>query len=317
MDARRAEDILRHITNDEDYGKAVLEQLPLADAIAVIENLLNTCIKQADSMDKANDVTFFMGIKEAFRPIVLDKIRKAEHLWVFYSALTSYPYTVDGDLVVAYDYTNCKKMTDKLNGLGYMIELSVAEPEQFAMEIAHMYRNGYNNIRFVSDDAVFIASREEIYPYDNFVKDDYITNPALSQSLIALLQETRKEMAVEEGEKSDAYKEMLQKRENDFLFAMKNAEFMIPCSKQENNDEIEISIESIDVTEKLGVMVGSVIAIPAFTDGYEMNKCYPGLHENMLYTYDELVSTVNELGAAGILINALGQSQFIYAEDLK
>lgn len=319
MNAQRAQDILRHITSDEDYGKAMLEKLPLDEAIAVSEDLLNVCIKEADSTDRANDATFFTGIKEAYRPIIIDKIRKAEHLWIVYSGLTGYPYTVDGDMIVIYDYANSKPITDKLNSLGYMIELSVVDADVFAMEVAHMYRNGYKNIRFVSGSTTpFIVEREELYPYEQFVKDDYITNPALSQSVIALLQETRKEMSVEEGNAMEEFRKMLQKREADFLNAMKNAEFMIPCSKTESNDSIEISIEHIDITEKIGAKNGSrVLAIPAFTDGFEMNKCYPGLHENMLYTYSELADTVKELGAAGIIINALGASQFMSVEDME
>ena len=319
MDALRAQDLLRHITGDEDYGKAMMEKLPLDEAIAVIEDLLNVCIKQADEKKNANDAAFFSDMKKAFRPIVIDKIRNAEHLWVVYSDVTGYPYSVDRDMLVVYDYTQSKTITDRLNAQGYLAVLSLVTPEQFANEISHMYRNGYKNIRFVSGNGTpFIVAREEIYPYEQFMKEDYITNPALSQSMIALFQETRKTSKVESGAPEEAFREMLEKREKEFITAVKNAEYMVPCVKQDNGDEVEISFQFIDITERVESKDGEpVIAIPAFTDGFEMNKCYPGQYENMLCTFDELLDTINELGASGMIINALGISQYMDTDTLK
>ena len=54
-----------------------------------------------------------------------------------------------------------------------------------------------------------------------------------------------------------------------------------------------------------------VIAIPVFTDGYEMDKCYEGHHENMLYKLTDLNELVHELEASGIIINCLGISYFM------
>lgn len=319
MDALRAQDLLRHITGDEDYGKAMMEKLPLDEAIAVIEDLLNVCIKQADEKKNANDAAFFSDMKKAFRPIVLAKIRNAEHLWVVYSDVTGYPYSVDGDMLVVYDYTQSKSITDRLNAQGYLAVLSLVTPEQFANEISHMYRNGYKNIRFVSGNGTpFIVAREEIYPYEKFMKEDYITNPALSQSMIALFQETRKTSKVEPGAPEEAFRQMLEKREKEFITAVKNAEYMVPCVKQENGDEVEISFQYIDITERVESKDGEpVIAIPAFTDGFEMDKCFPGQYENMLCTFDELIDTINELGASGMIINALGISQYMDTDTLK
>ena len=46
----------------------------------------------------------------------------------------------------------------------------------------------------------------------------------------------------------------------------------------------------------------------------EMDKCYEGHHENMLYQYDELVNLVEELGASGVIINCLGISYYMKLE---
>lgn len=318
MDALRAQDLLRHITQDEDYGMAMMEKLPLDEAIEVTEDLLNVCIKQADEKKNANDAAFFSDMKKAFRPIVLNKIRNAERLWIVYTDVTGYPYSVDKDMLVIYEYSQAKEITDRLNAQGYMISLSLVTPEQFVNEISHMYRNGYQNVRFVNAGKTpFIASREELYPYEDLIKEDYITNPALSQSMIELFQETRKDSKIESEAASEAFKEMLQKREREFITAVKNAEYMVPCVKNENGDEVEISFQYIDITERVGGSEDNpVIAIPAFTDGFEMDKCYPGQYENMLCTFDELISTIRELEASGMIINALGISQYMDIETL-
>ena len=36
MDARRAQDILRHIINDEDYGAAMLDKISVTESIEVL-----------------------------------------------------------------------------------------------------------------------------------------------------------------------------------------------------------------------------------------------------------------------------------------
>lgn len=319
MDAQRAQDLLRHIMRDEDYGKAMFDKLPLDDAIAVEEDLLNSCIKGANEKSNANDSAFFTDIKEAFRPLLLDKIRKADHLWMVYSDVTGYPYSVDGDVLVIYDYAGSKAVVDRLNGLGYRITLSAMDPVGLEVEVSHMYRNGYKNIRFISDNATpFIASREEIYPYERFLKEDYVTNPGLSQAMISLFQETRKEMEVPKGAPEEAFKQMIMKRQQEYILNLKGSEFMVPCVKSGNDEEEEISFQCIDVTDRVSEKNGEpIIAIPIFTDGFEMEKCYPGQYEDVLCTFEEIVDTVDELGASGVIIDALGISQYVSTETLK
>ncbi len=41
-----------------------------------------------------------------YRKIVVDKLLNADHLWTIYCDSTGYPYMVDDDIVVLYDYTN-------------------------------------------------------------------------------------------------------------------------------------------------------------------------------------------------------------------
>ena len=90
-------------------------------------------------------------------------------------------------------------------------------------------------------------------------------------------------------------------------------EFMVPCIKEENENEIEISHPYIDLTDRVtDKQEGEqVIAVPVFTDGYEMDKCYEGHHENMLYKFTELKDLTEELGASGIIINCLGISYYM------
>ena len=48
-----------------------------------------------------------------------------------------------------------------------------------------------------------------------------------------------------------------------------------------------------------------------------MEKCYAGKHEDMLYTYMELLKTVKELGASGIVINPFGVSYYVPVDIMK
>jgi hypothetical protein len=102
------------------------------------------------------------------------------------------------------------------------------------------------------------------------------------------------------------------------LNAMVNSEYMVPCVKEETEEEVSIAHHFIDVTDRVKHKEDEqVIAIPAFTDGFEMDKCYKGQYENMLYTYKELVEAIDELGASGAIFNPLGISYYIPLETLK
>ena len=176
-----------------------------------------------------------------------------------------------------------------------------------------MYRNGYKNIRLTDGDKLeYVIPREAFGTYDEFFRDDYVTNPGLQNTMISYFQEFRK------NTDKDTIKELLDKRENAMLNAMVNSEYMVPCDKEETEEEVSIAHHFIDVTDRVKHKEDEqVIAIPAFTDGFEMDKCYKGQYENMLYTYKELVEAIDELGASGAIFNPLGISYYIPLETLK
>ena len=95
-------------------------------------------------------------------------------------------------------------------------------------------------------------------------------------------------------------------------------EFLVE-KEEETEEEVEISHHFIDITDRVTEKEEGehVIAIPVFTDGFEMDKCYKGQYENMLYTYKELVGVIDELGASGAIFNPLGISYYIPLETLK
>ena len=47
MDARRAQDLLKHITQDEDYGLKAMQKASLAECISMVNNVLPECQKKA------------------------------------------------------------------------------------------------------------------------------------------------------------------------------------------------------------------------------------------------------------------------------
>lgn len=313
MDARRAQDLLRHVFQDEDNGLAMMEKLPLDESIQMMTQIISECMKKAKEKDSVNDIGFFTDLSEKYRAIVIDKIKKAEHLWVIYCETTGYPYIVDGDMLVLYDYAHHISVEERLNRAGYKVTIGIETPESFKNEIAHMYRNGYKNIRFIDGKSdVFTIEREAFFGYEDFFGDDYITNPGMEKALISFFQEARKDGPLKDR------KTALKPLEYDMVESLKSGEFMVPCTKEEKDDEVEIAHPFIDVTDHVAHEDGQqIIAIPVFTDGYEMDKCYEGHHENMLYTFLETKELVKELGAAGIIINALGISYFMSLELLK
>lgn len=312
MDARRAQDILRHIMNDEDYGAAMLEKISVAESIYVITKMLPDCVKKAQEQDNLNDAGYFSTLLDKYYPIVMEKIKSAEHLWVVYSDTTGYPYMIDGDMFVLFDYANHAEIEKKLNAAGYQVALESVNPEGFRNEVAHMYRNGYEKIRFIDGKCEpFVVGKEELYVYEQFFNDEYMTNPGLQRAMIEFFQEFRKDTAMDSGRE-----QILKKREDAMLRTMLHGEYMVPCVKEETADTVEIAHPFIDLTDRIKDKEEGerVIAIPAFTDGFEMDKCYEGHHENMLYQYDELVNLVEELGASGMVINCLGISYYMKLE---
>ena len=162
------------------------------------------------------------------------------------------------------------------------------------------------------DKNEYVIPREVFGTYEEFFRDDYVTNPGLQNAMIAYFQEFRK------NTDKESIAQILDKRENNMLRVMVNSEYMVPCVKEETDAEVSIAHHFIDVTEQVTHKDGEqVIAIPAFTDGFEMDKCYKGQYENMLYSYKELVEAIEELGASGAIFNPLGISYFIPLETLK
>ncbi len=112
-----------------------------------------------------------------YRKIVVDKLLNADHLWTIYCDSTGYPYMVDDDIVVLYDYTNHARVEEQLGKYGYDISYGIEDKDSMQYEIAHLYRNGCRNIRFTDGkDNELIVSREEIGTYDQYIREDFVTN---------------------------------------------------------------------------------------------------------------------------------------------
>ena len=310
MNQNRAQELIKHIVEDKDSGKNMMKTLSLSDSIYLVADILKNCVKKATEIEKDTDASYFSQVIDKFRPIVLDRIKKADRLWIVYCDSTGYPYELDNDMIVLFDYMNHKDIIQNLQSSGFKITLIDVDRDKFKNEVSHMYRNGYKSIRFIDGKCEpFIVAREELYSHQEFFAENYITNPALQQTMISFFQEFRKKAEI------SARINMLESRQNEMIMNIRNAEFMVPCSKIETEEEVEISHPFIDLTDKIESSDGKpVIAIPAFTDGFELDKCYMGKNETMLYSFKELVKLMEELEASGIIINCLGISYFMGKE---
>lgn len=313
MNEKRSQEILKHIVQDKDYGISILKTLSLAECIFVANNILRSCIQKANENGNVNDSNFFSKMMYNIKSIIVDKVKNANNLWLVYCDATGYPYEVDKDMLVIYDYPSQKEIAQRLENTGFKVTIVDMDNNQFKNEIAHMYRNGYKSIRLINDQyEPYIIEREEIYPFDDFFKDDYITNPGLQISMISFFQEFRKES------KYDLRANLLKSREDNMINNILHAEFMVPCTKIETEDELEISHPFIDISDSIQSEDGKpVIVVPVFTDGFELDKCYKDEHETMLYKYDELIALTDELEASGIIINCLGTSYYMSREMMK
>lgn len=313
MNQKRAQELIKHIVEDKDNGANMMKTSSLSESIYVVSEILTGCINKANELGKVTDANYFSQLIDRYRAIVLDKIRNANRLWILYCDTTGYPYELDKDIVVLFDYTKHKDVVQKLENAGFKITILDVNSEQFKNEVGHMYRNGYQSIRFIDGKSVpFVVKREELYSYNEFFKDEYITNPALQQTMISFFQEFRKEAGI------DLRINMMESRQEKMFKNILNAEFMVPCTKVETDDEVEISHPYIDLSDRIETKDGKpVIAIPAFTDGFELDKCYIGKNETMLYSMKELSDLVDELEASGIVINCLGISYYMEKADIK
>lgn len=312
MNSIKAQDIVRHIFKDEDKGCEYIKGLSMADSVEVLTKIIPELIKEAENKNNVNDAGYFSKLSEIYRKIVIEKLVNAEHLWTIYCDSTAYPYVLDGDIVVLYDFTNHDKVGEQLAKYGFNVSFGIEDRESIFYEIGHMYRNGLKNIRFTDGrDNMLIVPREEIATYDKFFKDDYVTNPGLQSALIAFFQEFRKP----EGKDKSI---VLATKESELRVALRNADYMVPCTKEETEDSVSIAHPYVDITDKVQHKDGEqVLALPVFTDGFELDKCYTDKHENMLYTYMELLKSVQEIGASGIVINPLGVSYYVPVDIMK
>ena len=307
MTEKRAKELITNIIEDKDNGAAAVGKATLSECIYLVASILPKCMNEADKMGKDTDASYFAQMIDRYRPFVVDKLKKAGKLWVVYCEATGYPYSIDKEILVLFDHANHNHILDSLKRAGYAVTLLEEDPEVFMHEIGHMYRNGFKAIRLTDGRCEALTlEREEIYGHELFYNDDYITNPAFQEAMISFFQEFRK---------YDEYEingPVVQKREEKMIRELINAEFMVPCIKTETEEEVEISHPYIDMSQRIESEDGKpVIAIPAFTDGYELEKCYEGKSETMLYSFKELTDLIKELGANGIVFNFLGISYYM------
>ncbi len=313
MDSLKIKDILRHITRDDDCGVEAMRALPISNLIEVYSVMLPTCIEQAKDSNKEQDEEYFTQVRNAAFGIVIEKLKAEERRWVLYDEDTTYPYMVGDSMIVLYDYAGRDSVVKPLLSLGYKVSLLAEDAQGFINEIAHMYRNGYNYIQFVgAKGEAFVASREDFFSYEQFFGDDYITNPGLQAALIRNIQEVKRAGA------SDKDVKLMEKLRYELNVQYQNAEYMVPCVKTETEEEITFAHPPIDITREVGQQGDTpVIAIPAFTDGFEMDKCYTGERENMLYNIKQMRDLIDELGVSGFVLNYLGQNCFLDREMIK
>lgn len=70
MDAKRAQDILKHITKDKDYGFTMIEKMTIGEVVDIVNILLPNCLKEAEKSNNANDVGFFNSMIDRYRAVL-------------------------------------------------------------------------------------------------------------------------------------------------------------------------------------------------------------------------------------------------------
>lgn len=114
MDSTKAQDITRHIFKDEDKGCEYIKNLALSDSVEVLTKIIPALINEAEEKKNVNDAGYFSWLNDLYRKIVIEKLMNAEHLWTIYCDNTGYPYVVDNDIIVLYDYANHLKVEERL-----------------------------------------------------------------------------------------------------------------------------------------------------------------------------------------------------------
>ena len=73
MNQTKIQDVIRHISKDEDYGVDMMEKLSLADAVEVMAVVLPSLKKRAKEMGNTNDLAYFGRIEEIYAKVIADK----------------------------------------------------------------------------------------------------------------------------------------------------------------------------------------------------------------------------------------------------
>ena len=66
MDQTKIQDIVRHITKDEDYGVGMMEKLTLADAVEVMTQILPTLIQRDRDKLSTSGLSYFNRIEKIY-----------------------------------------------------------------------------------------------------------------------------------------------------------------------------------------------------------------------------------------------------------
>ena len=72
---------------------------------------------------------------ENYRALIIDKIKEENLLWIAYTDLTGYPYMIDGDMIVIYDFAAAKQIEADLNKAGYRVTFGNVDKDAFKQRL--------------------------------------------------------------------------------------------------------------------------------------------------------------------------------------
>ena len=309
MDNNRAYELITHVFEDPDCGMEEMEKASVHENVYVMSYLKEVCIPKAEAEKNREDITRFQAMLSFFRALTLKKIMNLDKAWKVNSVATGYPYKFNDGVLILYTDENVEALKENLGKAYFSVEAEEMNNDQLRQEIGNLYRNGYKVVNFC--DGVckpFEVKVEDIMPLrDTYLKDSRI-NPDLQAAIISFFQEVRR------GVTYEGFEEAIQTLEKNMMIEVCKATYFVPSQMvptSNNKEEMEITHPLLKGEATVEGQKIEQVALPVFTDIYEMALVYGEEWDPMEVSYDDVVKICHNLNATGFVINFKGINLFI------
>lgn len=297
----RCSELLERIFTDKDHGESMMKEVELSENIFVLGYIENVLIPECQEKKDEKKLVWLKSVMTMFRKIFCAKVMKKDKLYKVVLKTTGFPFMDNGceHILICEQYKD--KIVENLKKIYYDVEIVEITNEEFKREFHELHRNGYRGMCF--SDGVqkpYYFSIEALDAINKIEIEKGIFNPATQYSMIAFVQEIKRNINYEGCEK------VRQKLETALVQSVITTRFVIPI-KRLDEKQAELPVYKAEEDKEKEIIKPGIYV---FTDEVEVKKFKEmGMMnskdgwENFGYDFYHLMDLVKQANIYEIRIN--------------